>query len=245
MGLLTDFQLDYSFIDDIDSQVAAIIVAAGASTRMKENKQFIPLLGVPVLARSVMAFESCQLVRDIVIVGQEEDLADIQKLCDRYEFAKVTALVAGGETRRQSVEAGVRSCNPDIRYFAIHDGARPLVTDTEIRSVITRAEECGAAAVGVRVKDTVKRVNVEHKIVETPKREFLYFVQTPQVFDAEIYKKAMTNAKDCTEDFTDDCSICEYAGFDVFMVEGSYENIKITTLEDIEIAEAILSRRQA
>lgn len=244
MGVLTDFQLDYSFIDEIDSQVSAVIVAAGSAERFNGDKQFAPIMGVPVLARTLSVFDRCSLVRDIVVVGRSRELADIQSLCDKYEISKVTDIVEGGASRFESVVKGINACSPDVAFFAIHDGARPLVTDEIISKAILRAKEVGAAAPAVKLKDTVKRVNVEKKIVETPKRDFLYAVQTPQVFDAKLYKKALEKAKAADVEFTDDCSVMEFAGFDVFLTEGSYENIKITTPDDVFIADAVLERRK-
>lgn len=244
MGVLTDFELDYSFVDEIESQVAAVVVAAGSGERFKGDKQFADLLGVPVLARTLSVFDGCPHIRDIVVVGKKDSVADIQNLCDRYEISKVTAVVEGGKNRFESVVNGVKACSPDISFFAIHDGARPLVTDEIIADAVLRAKETGGAAPAVKVKDTVKRVNVEKRVVETPKRDFLYAVQTPQVFDSRLYKKALEKVENSDEEFTDDCSVMEFAGFDVFLTDGIYENIKITTPDDLEIARTILERRK-
>ncbi len=242
MPLLDDFALQYTFSEDF-SPVAAIIVAAGNSTRMGQNKQFIPLLGIPIIARSLLAFETCAKVRDIIVVTKENCMADTQRICDEYNISKLTAIVEGGETRQESVENGIKATSLDISYYAIHDGARPLVSPDEISKCIDAARTNGSAALGVYVKDTIKRVNIEKRILETPKREFLMAVQTPQIFEAEIYKNALAKAKKNNLIVTDDCGLVENAGYPVFIVEGSYENIKVTTPEDIAVAESILEGR--
>ena len=242
MPLLDDFALQYTVMEEF-SPVAAIVVAAGNSTRMGQNKQFIPLNGIPIIARSLLALETCAKVRDIIVVTKEECIADIERICDEYNISKLTAIVEGGETRQQSVENGINAAALDISYFAIHDGARPLVTPDDISECIDAARLHGGAALGVYVKDTIKRVNVEKRILETPNREFLMAVQTPQIFEAEIYKNALKKAKDEGTIVTDDCGLVENAGYPVFIVEGSYENIKVTTPEDIAVAESILEGR--
>lgn len=242
MPLLDDFTLQYTFSEDFNP-VAAIIVAAGNSTRMGQNKQFIDLLGIPVIARSLLAFETCKDIRDIIVVSKKDCIADIQKICDAYNITKLTAIVEGGETRQQSVENGINAASLDIAYFAIHDGARPLVEPNDISECIETAKNHGAAALGVYVKDTIKRVNVEKLIVETPNRQYLMAVQTPQIFEAKIYKKSLEYAKENNLTVTDDCAIVEASGYGVFIVEGSYENIKVTTPEDVPMAESILLRR--
>ncbi len=244
MPLLDDFALQYTVMEEF-SPVAAIVVAAGNSTRMGQNKQFIPLLGIPIIARSLLAFETCAKVRDIIVVTKEDCIADIQRICDEYNISKLTAIVEGGETRQQSVENGINAAALDISYFAIHDGARPLVNPEDISECIDAARINGGAALGVYVKNTIKRVNVEKRILETPNREFLMAVQTPQIFEAEIYKNALKKAKEDDISVTDDCGLVENAGYPVFIVEGSYENIKVTTPEDIAVAQSILERRMS
>lgn len=243
MPLLDDFPLQYTFSEDF-SPVAAIIVAAGNSSRMGQNKQFISLLGIPVIARTLLAFETCAKVRDIVVVTREDCIADLERICDEYNITKLTAIVKGGETRQESVENGIKATSLDISYYAIHDGARPLVTPHDISECIEDARVHGAAALGVFVKDTIKRVNIEKRILETPNREYLMAVQTPQIFEADIYKKALAKAKEDELAVTDDCAIVENAGYGVFIHQGSYENIKVTTPEDVTIAEAILKGRE-
>lgn len=242
MELVTDFQLEYTVIEGDTPPCAAIIVAAGNATRMGGCKQLIPLLGIPVLARSMMALEQCDGIRDIVVVAREEDAADIQKLADQYNIRKLTAVVSGGEERRDSVAKGLEAVAPDIVYIAIHDGARPLITPELIGKTLDCAKAHGAAALGVPVKNTIKRVNEDGQVLDTLERSCLMAVQTPQIFDISIYKQALAFAKEHPLAVTDDCSICEAAGFPVYIVEGSYRNLKITTPEDVIMAEALLAR---
>jgi 2-C-methyl-D-erythritol 4-phosphate cytidylyltransferase len=240
MKINTDFQLEFSVLTDETLPTAAIVVAAGNATRMGKNKQFATLLGIPVLARTLLAFEKSKEIRDIVIVAKETEIPDVQKLLDTYQVTKVTAIVSGGKERQDSVANGLSSVSADILYVAIHDGARPLITPDLIEKVLHDAKQNGAAALGVPVKDTIKRVNEKGMVTETPDRSTLYAVQTPQVFDIDIYKKSLAFAKEHNLAVTDDCQICESAGYPVLITQGSYRNLKITTPEDLILAEALL-----
>ena len=160
-----------------------------------------------------------------------------------YKVLKVTDIVKGGKTRQESVFNAIRRSSPLSEYFAIHDGARPLVTEKIIKDTVREAFSTGAAATGVRVKDTVKVVNENGFITATPDRNYLWAVHTPQVFERRLYLSAIDNVLN-SEMFTDDCKLLEEYGAEVKMVEGSYENIKITTPEDTDIAQAILYRRE-
>lgn len=220
--------------------VTAIVVAAGNSTRMGGvNKQFLLLDGVPVLVRTLQAFSVCPLIDEIVVATRESDIAELFALVKEYQIEKVTDIVRGGNTRQESVFAAIRRSSPFSEYFAIHDGARPLVSQSVICDTVETAFRAGAAATGVRVKDTIKVVSENGEIVDTPDRATLWAVHTPQVFERNRY----LHAADCVENsavFTDDCKLMEAAGFPVYMVEGSYENIKITTPEDILLAQGLL-----
>lgn len=241
MDLLTKFQLDYTVIDGGDFPCAAILVAAGNATRMGCNKQLVTLLGIPVIARSMMAFQQCQAIRDIIVVTRVEDMGDIQNLAEQYGITKLTAVVEGGAERQQSVENGLGAVSDDVLYVAIHDGARPLITPELIEKVVADAKEKGAAALGVPVKNTIKQVE-NNRIVHTPPRSTLWAVQTPQVFDLSIYRSALVYASEHQLAVTDDCSICECAGYPVYITPSDYCNLKITTPEDLLFAEALLSR---
>ena len=210
--------------------VSAVVVAAGGSTRMGVPKQLIPLRGVPVIVRTLLALDAAELVDEIVLVARQEDMLPFYTLCKQYGVRKVTAIVPGAATRQQSVAAGVVAARSGAAYFAIHD-------------VIEEAFACGAAAAAVPVKDTVKEADENGFIAGTPDRSRLWNVQTPQVFEADLYRRAMEQAAALGEDFTDDCQLVERMGCPVRLCRADYANIKITTPEDVAFAEAILRER--
>lgn len=224
--------------------VSAIIVAAGSSTRMgtADSKQFIPLLGKPAIAYTLSAFENCALIQEIILVCREQDMPRIREIADSIGCQKLTALVRGGDSRQKSVCSGVAAVSPQANYFAIHDGARPLITVEEITRVTEAALETGAATLGTAVTDTVKVVSSEGIIESTPDRAVLRAVQTPQVFEKALYLMALDET-DKDECCTDDCALIERMGGEVTVVEGSRENIKLTTPIDIVLAESILKNR--
>lgn len=226
--------------------VSAIIVAAGGSVRMgiADSKQFIPLLGHPAIEYTLRAFEKCHFIKEIVVVCREQDKERIRLIADENGFSKVSSLVEGGASRAESVRNGIKAASSKAKYFAIHDGARPLITVEEIERVIEAAFETGAATLGVPVKDTIKVVDGYNKIESTPLRSQLRAVHTPQVFERELYQFALENAGDNMINFTDDCSLIEHMGGEVEVVKGSEENIKLTTPIDVVIAESILSKRR-
>lgn len=225
-------------ISENKAYTSAVIVCAGNSTRMGgANKQFLTIDGVSVIERSVSAFQKCNLIDEIIIVTREQDISEMKRLLSMY--SKVKAFTVGGNTRQLSVINGINACSPKALYIAIHDGARPLVTQNAITVALHAAYSCGAAAVGVRVKDTVKLVDGDDNIVSTPDREYLRFVQTPQIFSKDLYLDALKSVEN-SEKFTDDCMLIEAYGHAVKIVEGSYSNIKITTAEDIITAEMLL-----
>ena len=223
---------------------SAVVAAAGGSSRMGGvNKLLLPLEGIPVLARTLRALDEARLVDEIVVAAREEDLLTIGDLCRTYGVTKPVKIVRGGETRAASVLAAAMECREDGAFIAVHDGARPLAEPALIDSVIQLAFRTNAAAAAVPVKDTIK-VTAEGKIVSTPDRETLRAVQTPQVFDGALLRAALQAAVDGGIPVTDDCSAVERMGKEVYLTEGSYENIKITTPEDMALAAAILQRRE-
>ena len=244
MNLVSEYQLEYTVVEGNQPIVTAIIVAAGNGSRMGKDKQMLPLLGIPVLARTLMAFQQCDIIRDIVVVTKEETIADVQQLADTYQVTKVTAIVNGGKERQESVKNGLSVVSDDTVYVAIHDGARPLISPDEIAKVIAVAGETGAAALGVPVKDTIKRVDEQQKILETPLRSSLMAMQTPQVFEVSRYKSALQKVETLGLSVTDDCQMLEIAGFPVYVVEGNYRNIKITTPDDVALAELLLTKEE-
>lgn len=223
--------------------VSAVIVSAGNSSRMGGvNKQFLNIGGMPVIAHSIKAFQDCNLINEIVIVTRENDIDEVNEVVKDYSFSKVVAVVVGGETRQLSVLNGIKAVSNDAEYIAIHDGARPLVTEKVIVDTLSCAIEFNAATTGVKVVDTIKRVDENKKIIDTPDRAFLRAVQTPQIFNKSLYLNAVGNVPN-SKDFTDDCKLIEAYGHKVKIVDGDYENIKITTPSDIEIVTYYLSKK--
>ena len=223
---------------------SAIVAAAGSSRRMEgENKLLLPLDGIPVLARTLMALNGAELVDEIVVAVREEDLLPTGDLCRIYGVSKPVKIVRGGETRLASVLAASLECREDAAFLAVHDGARPLADPALIDRVVALAHRTNAAAPAVPVKDTIKVIR-DNVVVSTPPREELRAIQTPQVFDAQLLRAALQAAAASGVEVTDDCSAVERLGKEVHLTEGSYENLKITTPEDLLLAEGLLRRRE-
>lgn len=223
--------------------VAAIVVAAGNSSRMGQPKQWIDLAGVPVLGHTLRVFEKINGISAIIVVTRLKDVERVWELCRRLGLHKVTAVVPGGTTRQQSVKAGMAVLPENAAFVAIHDGARPFVTPALIQRVTDKAIQTGAAASAVRVKDTIKKADCSGLVQETPHRKALWSIQTPQIFRRTYYEKAMQHAIENELDLTDDCGVMEAAGYPVTLCEGDYRNIKITTPEDMLLANAFLKER--
>ena len=228
-----------------DQSCTAIILAAGSSTRMGDgkNKQFENVGGMPVLARSIAAFSQTSGVDDIILVARDEDILRCRRLVRTYAFDKVSKIVRGGETRRESVMAGFAAMEKDSGFVAVHDGARCLVTPRMIKAVLAEARRTGAASAGCPVKDTIKQVDLFGVIESTPDREKLWAAQTPQIFKTTLYRGAAVMADRDGVDATDDNFLVERLGGKVTMVDCGYTNIKITTPEDLTVAEALLRVR--
>lgn len=226
--------------------VSVIIAAAGNSTRYGtgKSKQFLLLEGVPVLIKSVQAFEQIDDVEEIIITARKQDFDVIEAFLEQYDIQKVKCVVEGGATRQDSIWAAVKKVSEKADLIAVHDGARPLVSRETINGVIEKAVQEGAAACAVPVKDTIKIIDPSGKIVTTPDRASLRAVQTPQVFDFALYKKAIEKAVSEGKQYTDDCQLIESIGHPVYLTEGDYENIKITTPDDLLVAEKFLSERR-
>lgn len=227
-----------------ENPVCVVIPAAGSSRRMGgENKLMMELCDIPVLVRTISAFERCDCIDWIILTCREQDIIPYGRLMRAYGFEKVKHIVRGGKTRTESVLAGVRACPEKARLVAVHDGARPLVTEEVIREAVTAAAQCGAAAPVVPLKDSIKRVEKGKILADVP-RVAIAAVQTPQVFTRALLLEALEAAEKSGHTFTDDCAAVEALGADVCATTGSYENIKITTPEDIAVGEAILRRRE-
>ncbi len=208
------------------------------------DKQQVEIGGVPVVVRSITTLCMCARICEIVVVCREEQIPHYYDMVRFFGLDKVTSVVAGGSERQDSVLAGLNAVSENTEYIAIHDGARPLVTVEEISCCIDAAIATGAAAVGVKVKDTIKICDEYGKIISTPQRDKLWAVQTPQIFEAQLYRRAIAAALHKKASYTDDCQLIENFGHSVVISGGSHENIKITTPMDIVVAEAILAMRQ-
>ncbi len=220
----------------------AVIVAAGNASRMGGiDKVMAPLRGEPMIVHSVRAFQACDAIKEIIVVTRPDLVSPIMELCQGFD--KVQAVVVGGASRPESVAIGLSALSDKARLAAIHDGARPLITWEVIDRTVRAANSYGAAAPGVPVKDTVKTV-VGGLVKETPERSLLRAIQTPQVFDADLLRGALTKAANDGAQITDDCSAVERMGMSVRIVEGDERNIKVTTPLDLKLAEAILEERQ-
>ena len=205
------------------------------------SKQLIDLNSKTVIEHTLSAFENCELIDEIVVVCRDEDREKIEAIAKK--FKKLKAVVKGSDTRDKSVKNGVQACSENTRFFAIHDGARPLVKTQDIKAVVTCAYETNAATLCTHVTDTIKVVDTNGVIDSTPKRDTLRAVQTPQVFEKELYLRAIENTVKNNLSVTDDCSMVEALGEKVVTVTGSAENIKLTTVTDIVFAKAILDSR--
>lgn len=222
---------------------SALIAAAGSSERMGgENKLLLPLGGKPVLAHTLLALESAQSINEIVIAAREEDLVRFADLCKAWGVTKPVKVVVGGKTRAESVLRAAMEASEQADLLAVQDGARPLVTPELIDAVVEAARVNYAAAPAVPVHDTIKTAQWP-VVTSTPERETLFAVQTPQVFDKELLRAALQSALNAGAAITDDCSAVERLGKEIYLTEGSEENIKITTPLDMILAEAILEKR--
>lgn len=226
--------------------VSVIIAAAGNSTRYGtgKSKQFLILDNTPVLIKSIQAFEAIDDVKEIIVTARKQDFDIIEDFIAQYGVRKVKHIVEGGATRQDSIYAAVENVDEKADLVAVHDGARPLIKRKVIESVIQKADEVDAAACAVSVKDTIKIIDSSGKIVTTPERDVLRAVQTPQIFRFSLYKEAIEKAVLDGKQYTDDCQLVESMGYPVYLVDGDYENIKITTPDDLLVAEKFLSERR-
>jgi 2-C-methyl-D-erythritol 4-phosphate cytidylyltransferase len=220
-----------------NQKTAAIIVAAGRGERMGGvDKIFAPLAGKPLLVRSVDVFQQCNLIDRIIIVLNEENLKRGEELVAEKNWSKVSDVCPGGEERQQSVANGLGLLN-GCHWVVIHDGARPLVTETLIKDGLEAAEGSGAAVAAVPVTDTIKLADDDGFVIGTPPRKSLWAVQTPQVFRFDIIAEAHSKAKGMA---TDDAVLVERLGNKIKLYMGSYDNIKITTPGDLALAGILL-----
>lgn len=247
-------QYQVSRLENVDKRMinnrktTAILLAAGHGRRMrsKENKVYMDLAGRPVICYSLQAFQNSEIDEIIMVVS--EDAIDYVRteIVEKYGFSKVTAVIAGGKERYDSVYRGLRASGEDEKYVIIHDGARAFITKDQINSCIIAVDKYKACVMGMPVKDTIRIVDEDHYGISTPDRSTLWIVQTPQCFVLSEIRHAfdlMMKAED--KDITDDVMVLErYGNRRVKMIEGGYDNIKITTPEDLPMGEAILKGRK-
>ena len=223
--------------------IGAIIPAAGQGKRMKKdiNKQYLQLGDRPLLAHTLEIFDNNNYINQIIVVVKEDEMDYCQeKILDKYCFEDLK-LVAGGETRQQSVYAGLTAFSPAINYVIIHDGARPLISKDLLDKVIEKLSSHKALTTAIPVKDTIKIINKENFVQKTPDRDNLRAIQTPQAFEYDLIYEAHKNY-DGNIKATDDASLVENMGHKVKVIQGESNNIKITTPIDLVYAQNILRK---
>ncbi len=221
----------------------AVIVSAGKGVRFMEGqkKQFYFLGGKPILAHTLDKFETCPLIRSILLVVSQEDMDTcLKEVIEKYKFKKVSQIVPGGKRRQDSVKNGIDALPKDADMVVIHDGVRPFVTRAMIEDSIHSAGRYGAVVLAMPVKDTIKISNPDGTVLKTLDRESLWQIQTPQTFQANVIKDAYHRATEDGFVGTDDASLVERTGAKVHILPGSYTNIKITTPEDLLLANLFL-----
>ncbi len=226
--------------------VSAVIVAGGNGSRMNSlaTKQMMMLCGMPVIIRTLAAFEASDYIDEIILVAKQDEIEQYPSMLEQYGIKKVSQIVAGGQTRQDSVLSGFEAIHEKADFVAIHDGARPLITPDQIKTVLRAAFEYRAAAAATPATDSAKEATVSAMINRTLDRKTLWMVQTPQVFYANLYRAAAYTAKKDSFVATDDTEIAEHAGFSSKLVNIGYDNIKLTTPVDLLKAEAILNYRK-
>lgn len=227
------------------AKVSAIILSAGQGKRMggRVSKQFLEIDGRPLLAYTLDKFQEHPLIEEVIVVSKGEEIDYCrQKVIEKYNFTKVKKIIPGGEERQDSVYQGLLALSEDTEWVVVHDGVRPLVSLPVITRVLQYAFNKGAAIVGVPAKDTIKEVSPDQTVLATPPRKTLWHIQTPQVFKKEILVKAYEEALVSSWRGTDDSSLVERLGIPVYVVPGEYDNIKITTPEDLIYFKMMLHR---
>ncbi len=228
------------------SKVTALIPAAGMGRRMGRAvaKQFLPLGDKPMLAHTLLAFQRASSVDEIIPILSKEDMEIcLRDIIEQYHITKVRTLVVGGKERQDSVLNGLQKLEKDASVVLVHDGVRPFVTTSMIKESIDIARKGDCVAVGVPLKDTIKEVDDKHMVRHTLERSRLWAIQTPQAFPVKVLRRAYEECYKRKIYCTDDASLVERSGGKVRVIMGSYENIKITTPEDLVLAEEILKRR--
>lgn len=225
--------------------VSVVIPAAGQSTRIggPVSKQFMSIGGLPVLVHTLSVFQAIDQITDIFVVCKDREVTDCRNLLKQFQLDKVKDVVIGGNTRQESVYNGIGQVTAESSIIVVHDGARPFVTQDIVCRCIEAARLHGAACAAVRVKDTVKLGSEDAFVTETLERSLVWSIQTPQAFDSKLLQRAHREAREIGFLGTDDCMLVERLGHRVKLVEGAYDNIKITTADDFVIGESILKAR--
>lgn len=225
--------------------ISVVIAASGMGKRMNSNinKPYLLLKEKPILAYTIEKFDNNEYIDEIIIVAREEEKEYcLQEVVEKYGFRKITNIVGGGAERQDSVYKGLLAVNSLCDIVLIHDGVRPFLRNEDILNSIDGVIEYNACVIGTQVKETIKIVDTDKKIINTPERNSLWAVQTPQSFSYKLILNAYQEAVQNKIIATDDSMLVEKLGYKVKMIEGSYSNIKITTLEDLKLAELMLSQ---
>ena len=222
---------------------SAVVVAGGSSTRMGADKLMLKLGDMPVLAHTLIALNQCILVDEIVVVTRSDLLNSVSSIKEQFKLEKVSKIVVGGKTRQESSLAGVIETSRKAKIICIHDGARPFITQEVIMDVIHQARHYLAATPALPLRDTVK-IAENGIVIETPDRTKMFTIQTPQAFHSDIIKGALTKAVKDGKTYSDDCGAVEALGIKVYLTQGDDQNIKITTPNDMIIAQMILKKRE-
>lgn len=226
-------------------KVVALIPAAGSGTRMqaKEKKPYLTLGNKPILVHALSQVEQCSLIDEIVLIVSKNEIDYAENSIVRtFKFKKISRIVAGGLKRQDSVWEGLKILGNDCELVMVHDGVRPFVSQEMLEKSVRETKNCGATVAAVPVKDTIKIVSQQAEVLETMDRSRVWAIQTPQTFTQDILKRAYEKAFNDGFYGTDDASLVERLGIKVKIIPGSYDNIKITTPEDLALGEAILRR---
>lgn len=226
---------------------SAIILAAGKSERMGEqalSKQLLPIDGIPVVVRSLLAFENSEYIHEIIVVAAKHEMSQYQVFKEKYSLTKLKAVTSGGSSRAESAYRGFLKVSKSCEFIAIHDAARCLIATEDIDRTVQEAYLTGAAIAAKKATDTIKKADSNGFVVETIDRSLIWLAQTPQVFKKSIYEVSAACAGKADEKITDDSMLAELSGFHVKLVECNEENLKITTRQDLALAEKIIQKRK-
>ncbi len=222
--------------------LSVILVAAGSSRRMAVDKLFVQIAGKPVVAHAIAAFQKAKSVSEILVVAREDRHREMEELVRAENFTKVRSIVRGGEHRQDSVRAGLAKLGSEIKYVAVHDAARPLVSPSQIESVYQKARATGAATLAEPIRDTIKRADADLNVTGSVDRHDLYAMQTPQIFERSLLEKAYRLISEKELSVTDEVSAVEIIGHKIALVLNKECNLKITYPRDLRLAEFLLQQ---